>query len=169
MKDPPSPEEKASRIISPPKSDFPPQKPMTAKLLDACTGQPYLPPREYCNHYVTRFFEEVHCIYWLFPIEQFHARLDETYASTGDAVSSSWLCALYSICALGAASESGPVKLPFDDLVPEELQRYPDAKSSNDYLALAKALVPAVHDEADLDSIRALAILVSSIRPVIIS
>jgi len=37
----------------------------------------------------------------------------------------------------------------------------PDLKTSDDYLALAKTLIPAVHDEADIDSIRALAILVS--------
>lgn len=37
----------------------------------------------------------------------------------------------------------------------------PDLNTSDDYLALAKTLVPAVHDEADIDSIRALAILVS--------
>jgi hypothetical protein len=35
-----------------------------------------------------------------------------------------------------------------------------DEKSSHDYLALAKALVPDVHDEADIDSVRALALLV---------
>jgi aldehyde dehydrogenase (NAD+) len=42
-----------------------------------------------------------------------------------------------------------------------ETRRNPDGKSSDGYLALAKALVAAVHDEADIDSIRALAILVS--------
>jgi hypothetical protein len=35
-----------------------------------------------------------------------------------------------------------------------------DEKSSHEYLALAKALVPDVHDEADIDSVRALALLV---------
>jgi aldehyde dehydrogenase (NAD+) len=35
-----------------------------------------------------------------------------------------------------------------------------DEKSSIDYISMAKQLVPAVYDEADIDSIRALAILV---------
>ena len=48
-----------------------------------------------------------------------------------------------------------------NDFISPETRRSPDSKTSDGYLALAKALVPAVHDEADIDSIRALAILVS--------
>lgn len=49
-----------------------------------------------------------------------------------------------------------------NDFISPEIRQIPDAKTSEGYLALAKALVPAVHDEADIDSIRALAILVSN-------
>jgi hypothetical protein len=38
-----------------------------------------------------------------------------------------------------------------------------DEKTSHDYLALAKALLPDAHDEADIDSVRALALLVSNL------
>lgn len=152
IKDPPSPELEESKIILPPKDDFPPVKPERVKLLEEVTSsdQPYLPPREYCDYYVARFFEEVHCIYWLFPIEQFHARLDDTYIRGSSEVSSSWLCSLYAIFALGAASGSNTIS--------DGRARF-DIKTSNDYLVLAKALVPSVHDEADIDSIRALTIL----------
>lgn len=94
----------------------------------------------------------MHCIYWLFPVEQFHARLDDTYIRGSSEASSSWLCSLYAIFALGAASGSNTIG--------DGSGRY-DIRTSDDYLVLAKALVPSVHDEADIDSIRALAILVS--------
>lgn len=153
IRDPPSPELEESKIILPPKDDFPPVKPERVKLLEEVTSpdQPYLPPRECCDYYVARFFDEVHCIYWLYPIEVFHARLDDTYMRGSSEASSSWLCSLYAICALGSASSRSS----------NEYGRNYDARSSEDYLVLAKALVPSVHDEADIDSIRALAILVS--------
>lgn len=162
MKDPPSPEIEDSKIILPPKENFPPQKPERTRLLLEVTSpaHPYLPPREYCDYYVARFFEEVHCIYWLYPIEQFHARLDDTYVTGSGAATSSWLCSLYAIFALGAASNENSQNPLINDFVSSETRRIPDAKTSESYLALAKALVPAVHDEADIDSIRALAILV---------
>ena len=103
----------------------------------------------------------MHCIYWLYPVEQFHARLDDTYITGGGAATSSWLCSLYSIFALGAASGENSKSTLYADLVSEEARTNPDLKTSDDYLALAKTLIPAVHDEADIDSIRALAILVS--------
>jgi hypothetical protein len=163
MKDAPSPEVEDSKIIPPPKENFPPQKPERPKLLyeAASPTHPYLPPREYCDYYVARFFEEVHCIYWLYPIEQFHARLDDTYVTGGGMATSSWLCSLYAIFALGAASNENSQNSPLNDFISPETRLVPDAKTSEGYLALAKALVPAVHDEADIDSIRALAILVS--------
>jgi len=163
MKDPPSPEVEDSKIIPPPKENFPPQKPERTKLLyeAASPTHPYLPPREYCDYYVARFFEEVHCIYWLYPIEQFHARLDDTYVTGGGTATSSWLCSLYAIFALGAASNENSQNSLLNDLISPQTRRIPDVKTSEGYLALAKALVPAVHDEADIDSIRALAILVS--------
>lgn len=162
IKDPPSPGIEDSKIILPPKENFPPQKPERTRLLLEVTSptRPYLPPREYCDYYVARFFEEVHCIYWLYPIEQFHARLDDTYVTGSGAAASSWLCSLYAIFALGAASNENSQNPLINDFVPSETRWIPDAKTSESYLALAKALIPAVHDEADIDSIRALAIFV---------
>lgn len=156
IKDPPSPEFEESKIILPPKDDFPPVKPERAKLLEEVTSpdHPYLPPRACCDYYVARFFEEVHCIYWLFPVEHFHARLDDTYSQGSSEASSSWLCSLYAIFALGAASGTNSRLLG-------EVKGNFDMRTSEDYLVLSKALVPSVHDEADIDSIRALAILVS--------
>ncbi|TVY82146.1 putative transcriptional regulatory protein [Lachnellula suecica] len=157
MKGAPSPES----LIEPSKFSFPPRSPTSPNVLQDIPihDQPYLPPRDYCNYYVSRFFEEVHCIYWLYPVEQFHARLDETYSSCGTVSSRSWLCALYSICALGAVegdTMDGPACFE-----PESNggKGNTDRKTSHDYLALAKALLPEVNDEADIDSVRALALL----------
>lgn len=94
-------------------------------------------------------------------MEQFHARLDDTYIRGGEAATSSWLCSLYAIFALGAASGKNSNGTLYAEFVSEEARMNPDLNTSDDYLALAKTLVPAVHDEADIDSIRALAILVS--------
>ena len=163
LKGPPAPSS-PEKIIEPPRiSSFPPEKPEKARPFQQVLSveQPYLPPRDYCAYYVARFFEEVHCIYWFFPAEQFHARLDETYRDCGMTSNCSWLCALYSIFALGAASETSNSAL-FGELVSEESQQSPDPKTARDYLVLAKALVPLVHEEAVIDSIRGLAILVCS-------
>jgi len=162
MKDPPSPEIEDSKLIIPPKENFPPQRPERSKIFSQLTSpnQPYLPPREYCDHYVARFFDEVHCIYWLYPIEQFHSRLDETYMTGSATASSSWLCSLYAIFALGASSEEAAQSSLSGNLFLPGMNRGSNVKTSEDYLALAKGLIPAVNDEADIDSIRALAILV---------
>jgi len=99
MKGAPSPES----IIEPSKFSFPPRalsSPNPTLDISNC-GQPYLPPRDYCNYYVSRFFEQVHCIYWLYPAEEFYTRLDELYTHCVNP-SRSLLCSLYSICALGA-------------------------------------------------------------------
>jgi aldehyde dehydrogenase (NAD+) len=98
MKGPSSPES----IIEPSKFSFPPQTPSSPRDLPNI-DLPYLPPREHCDYYIARYFEEVHCLYWLYPTEQFHARLEETYLNYHTISSRSWLCSLYSICALGAA------------------------------------------------------------------
>jgi hypothetical protein len=86
--------------------------------------------------------------------------LDDTYVTGGGTATSSWLCSLYAIFALGAASNENSQNPLINNFISPETRRIPDAKASEGYLALAKALVPAVHDEADIDSIRALAILV---------
>ena len=68
------------------------------------------------------------------------------------------MCSLYSIFAIGAADSN---------LDPDQSSNYgtyaspSDEKTSTDYITLAKQLIPAVYDEAELDSIRALAIMVS--------
>jgi hypothetical protein len=72
------------------------------------------------------------------------------------------MCSLYAIFAIGASafSEEGiQAQIP---LLPQ------DEKTSNDYIAFAKQLIPAVYDEADIDSIRALAILVRHETPLYI-
>eukprot|EP00918_Siedleckia_nematoides_P055437 GHVU01120931.1.p1 GENE.GHVU01120931.1~~GHVU01120931.1.p1 ORF type:complete len:659 (-),score=33.39 GHVU01120931.1:414-2390(-) len=117
---------------------------------------PYLPPRAYCDYYVARFFEDVHCTYWLFPIEDFTARLDEMY-KTNKATSNSYLCGIYAISALGAASSSGKV---WDKMISGKPKGAADTKSPLDYLALARGLVPlAMQEESDMNAIRALAVL----------
>lgn len=118
----------------------------------------YLPPRPLCDLYVARYLQDVHCTYWLYPAEALLQRVEDTYLGTTQATSSkSWMCSLYAIFSIGASN-----RVDFNAYSPSSTSSAPlDAKTSEDYLILAKELVPAVHDEADLESIRALAILVS--------
>ncbi|KAF9636500.1 hypothetical protein BFW01_g7396 [Lasiodiplodia theobromae] len=117
---------------------------------DACSGsgchhQPiYLPPLEHASACVQRYFDEVHCLYWLFSTEQFHERVHETYLTGGVLASASWLCCLYCVFAIGSAGDT---------------QTHGQQKTSTEYLVMAKALVPQVVDEADVDSVRALTYL----------
>jgi aldehyde dehydrogenase (NAD+) len=150
--------EKPPEIILPPKvGTFPPSiPPASPKLEDASYEQRlYLPPRESCDYYVSRFFQEVHCIHWFYAAEAFHSRVEATYASSHEAHSKSWICSLYSIFAIGAAnSREG-------DASPRESPNAAsyDRKTASDYISLAKQLISSIYDEADIDSIRALAIL----------
>lgn len=139
-------EERPEKEVIPPltTTKLPPQTPESSVGV-GLPDQVYLPSRERASIYIQRFFEEVHCLFWLFSTEQFHARLHETYQDGGATASASWLCSLYSIFALGAVG-----------LEP----RPGEGNSSAEYLVLAKALVPQVCDEADVDSIRALCLLV---------
>ena len=107
-----------------------------------------LPSRDACLQYVTIFFDEVHCLYWLYSSEAFHTRLEATYSDLGASATASWRCALYSIFALGSQKLSAAI----------------DRRSSADYLSLAKSSVSKVCDEADLDSVRALVLLVSHLH-----
>ena len=109
-----------------------------------------LPPREQCYQYVSRYFDEVHCLYWLYSSEQFHTRLEHTYSSRSPATAS-WICSLYSIFALGCQNST--------DASPSI-----DGYSSSDWLAMAKGLISRVCDEADLDSIRALILLALALQ-----
>lgn len=105
-----------------------------------------LPPQDLLTSCAVRFFEQVHCIYWLYSSEDFYTRLETTYSS-GDtrSHSASWLCSLQGLIALCACGEGSC-----------------DAGTSGpESLESAKALVSRVCEEAGLDSIRALIILVS--------
>jgi aldehyde dehydrogenase (NAD+) len=118
----------------------------------------YLPGRELCDIYVSRFLEDVHCTYWLYPVEDLLRRIDDTYLEPAAASSSSWMCSLYTIFAIGAANYIGANGHPPPPDWPAAL----DLKTSEDYITLAKQLIPMVYDQADLDSIRAMAIMVGS-------
>ncbi|KAL1649611.1 hypothetical protein SLS58_001668 [Diplodia intermedia] len=124
--------------------------------------QVFLPPLEHASASVQRYFDEVHCLYWLFSTEQFHERVHETYMTGGVFAGASWLCCLYSIFAIGSAG---------DDRVEEvvagperKTKKMMKKKSSAEYLVLAKALVPQVIDEADVDSVRALSLLALALQ-----
>lgn len=140
------------KVIEPLQNHNRPLPLLEIKKTASLINNPYLPPREYCDFYISRFFEDIHCVFWLFPFNQFHSRLDDTYR-TNNAVTISWLCCLYSIFALGASSFGG--KPRSNIIVGKDM----DTKSSLDYLTLAKSFVGLVCDEANIDSIRALAIL----------
>ena len=119
----------------------------------------FLPPRELCDIYVSRYLEEVHCTYWLFPVEDLLLRIGSTYREgVSSSSSSSWMCSLYTILAIGAANY---MRISGNTPPPGSPAAF-DSKTSEDYITLAKELIPAVYDEADVDSIRALAIMVYS-------
>jgi aldehyde dehydrogenase (NAD+) len=138
------------KVIAPMKSGLlPPPNP------EGTTGNRrppmYLPPRDLCMDYVARFFDQIHCIYWFYSSEQFYSRLDETYEMHGTTSSSSWLCALYSIFAMGSMRprDSGALR---EGLV--------ESKSPLEYCSMARQLLATAADEAGVDSIKAFALLV---------
>lgn len=106
----------------------------------------WLPHKELCRAYISSYFRDVHCLYWLYSSESFHTRLEKTYSDvTSASVSASWLCSLCCIFAIGSMSQSNSH----------------ESTKSSEYLAIAKEMVPEICDEADLDSVRALILLVS--------
>lgn len=111
--------------------------------------RPKLPPRDVLVECSSRYFEEVHFMYWLYSSEDFHTRVEATYSDAQLPRSNSWLCALHSIVALSASC------IPSSDELGNE-------KLTRSSLETAKLLVSSVCDEADLDSVRALVLLVSS-------
>lgn len=138
----------------------------------------YLPPKRELDYYVRRYRAEVHCMFWLYPEERFLQRIEDTYAwyappstlgtiklehvgmptspaKKGERPSSSWICSLYAICAIGAA-HGGRTDKSASPGSPSTIVQ----KTSEDYLALVKQLKPKVEDSADMDSIRALVISV---------
>ena len=100
-----------------------------------------LPGKDIILACIPRFFEEVHSIYWLYSSEAFHSRLEATYSDMNTQHASSWLCSLHSIVSLGSLC-------------------FPEEQWAQSSLEAAKLLVPNVCDEADLDSIRALILIV---------
>jgi hypothetical protein len=140
----------------------------------------YLPPRHLCDLYVRRYLEEVHCIHWLYPVESLLQRVEDTYTpqpshgpikhenisvpapprGKSPRSSSSWMCSLYAIFAIGAANYDGPTGNSPSPGSPAAS----DHKTSEDYIALAKQIIPRVYDEADIDSIRALVNMVCRTR-----
>ena len=125
----------------------------TPSTVPASPGHPSeLPQQDVLLACADRFFEQVHCLYWLYSSEDFYTRLESTYSGgCSNQQTSSWLCSLHSIVANSAVHEPSPDGLPNGQLVCDSL----DA---------AKSLVSGVCDEADLDSLRALMVLVSDRR-----
>lgn len=137
---------------------YPPTLPVASPSTDSGAQEPYyLPSRQLCDIYISRFLEDVHCIYWLYPVEALLHRVDNTYSESAPSSSSSWMCSLYTIFAIGAANYVGTN----GNSPPPDWPAAMDTKTSEDYLALAKQLIPTVYDEADIDSIRAMAIMVN--------
>lgn len=103
--------------------------------------------------YVSRFFDQIHCIYWFFSPEQFYPRLDQTLEDGGVSASASWLCILYSIFTIGSMRE-GDGDFPAPGNSPQSFKTAPD------YLATAKELSAQAIEEADIDTVKAFGLLV---------
>lgn len=145
-----------SIIPTPKVGAYPPTLPVASPSTDSGAEESYyLPSRHLCDIYISRFLEDVHCTYWLYPVEALLRRVDNTYSESAESSSSSWMCSLYTIFAIGAANYVGNN----GNSPPPDWPAAMDVKTSEDYLALAKQLIPVVYDEADLDSIRAMAIM----------
>ncbi|KAF5700197.1 hypothetical protein FGLOB1_10920 [Fusarium globosum] len=104
------------------------------------------PSQDLLSACAARFFEQVHCLYWIYSAESFYTRLETTYSGDNAQMTASWLCSLHGIVALCASCEPSP-----NGLV--------NGQRAHDSLEMAKSLVTRVCDEADLDSIRALIVL----------
>lgn len=138
---------------------YPPALPAASPSTDSGEEESYyLPARELCDIYVSRFLEDVHGTYWLYPIESLLHRVNDTYLESAPYATSSWMCSLYAIFAIGAANYAGTN----GNSPPPDWPAALDQKNSEDYIALAKQLIPNAYDEADIDSIRALAIMVGA-------
>ncbi|KAK2781492.1 hypothetical protein FQN52_001602 [Onygenales sp. PD_12] len=135
------------KIIAPLKSGLlPPTSPESP--ISTRRGEMYLPSRQVCMHYVAKFFDDIHCMYWFYSPEQFYTLLDQTLEDMGTSCSSSWLCSLYSIFALGSMRPTHQV-VEFED----------PTKQAIDYLAMAKEQSVGAADEADIESVKAFGLL----------
>ncbi|KAL2861189.1 Zn(II)2Cys6 transcription factor [Aspergillus lucknowensis] len=113
----------------------------------------YLPPATMAMRYAGYFFQEVHCLYWFYSLEQFYGALEETLEDHGAKASASWLCSLYSIFAIGSMAPENQVARAGKEAEEGDKKRAPE------YLALAKDLVPEVSEEADTESVKAFGLL----------
>ncbi|KAK3380815.1 hypothetical protein B0H63DRAFT_396681 [Podospora didyma] len=142
------------------RSRLPPEPPESLNSGGDYDSGIYLPPREICQVYAMRFFEELQSIYWFYSPEQFFTLVDKTYADHGASSSASWLCSLYCIFAICSARiEGNGSSHHFNGNGNGGSGGGGDEKTSSDYLALAKSLGLQVCDEADTDAVRALSLL----------
>lgn len=139
------------RIIQPLKTGLLP--PTTPESPVSDPGKRWLPSRPLCMDYVGRFFQQIHSMHWFYSAEQFYTLLDQTLDGETTPSSASWLCALYSIFALGSMK---PYAGEFVASTQSE-----DNKQASEYLLMAKELSSAVTEEASIESVRALGLLVS--------
>ncbi|KAJ5520751.1 hypothetical protein N7463_001204 [Penicillium fimorum] len=112
----------------------------------------YLPCQRLSMEYTTQFFTQAHSMHCFYSVEQFYTMLDKTLQDRGKTSSASWLCSLYSIFAIGSIRPNGTTTTP-DTALPE------DVTTPAGYLTLAKELVPRVAEDADIESVRAFALL----------
>ena len=139
----------------PPKDIIPPMR--TSVMPPATPSSPtshrsrdnlWLPDKDITLRYVSNYFRDVHCLYWLYSSEYFHTRLEKTYVEPTSPINVSWSCCLCCILSLGSLDSTALID-------------HQTSMKSSDYLALAKDMVSEICDEADLDSVRALILLVS--------
>ncbi|KAJ5827171.1 Fungal specific transcription factor [Penicillium robsamsonii] len=139
------------KVIAPLKTGLLPPKTLES-LNGACRREVYLPPNNLCMRYAGLFFQEIHCLYWFYSLEQFYSMLDQTLEGRGIGMSASWLCSLYSIFAIGSMT-------PVSQKTQTGSVAEGAVKQAADYLALAKELSAEVSDEADVESVKASGLL----------
>ncbi|KAK7419278.1 hypothetical protein QQX98_003430 [Neonectria punicea] len=151
LKRPRLPDAPKSEILAPLTATeiVPPPTPESSLGVKCTPRQINLPYRDLCNRCVARFFRDIHSVYWFFSAEQLYTTLDRIYAGDATAATPATLCSLYSILALTCESET------------QKEWSSASMRPSVTYLTLAKGLVPTLYDDADIDSLRALCILVS--------
>ncbi|KAJ3539321.1 hypothetical protein NM208_g5544 [Fusarium decemcellulare] len=149
IKHPRQPNTPSSEVLAPLTASevVPPPTPESSLGVKRTPRQVNLPHRELCNSCIARFFQDVHSVYWLFSAEQLHATLDRIYSGDATSATPAALCSLYSILAITCESE---MQKEWSDT---------SMRPSVTYLTLAKAVVPALYDDADSDSVRALCLL----------
>ncbi|KAJ5781046.1 hypothetical protein N7457_006206 [Penicillium paradoxum] len=140
-----------SRVVVPLKTGLlPPTTPES--VTSQSRAEHYLPSYRLSMEYTSRFFAQAHSMHCFYSPEQFYALLDHTLEHKGRNASPSWLCSLYSIFAIGSIR-------PTDALRSTGKGFLDDAMGPSGYLALAKELVPRAADDADIESVRAFALL----------